>query len=124
LDLGYGKLDAGAVEALLTAPWVAGLTHLELSNNSIGVEGASALARAPQLENLVSLDVTRNDLSEEAGNLLDDRFGERVQVKASWERYRGRGEDPGWAGASPLLVSADNLTGSCLTAVARPSPAR
>jgi uncharacterized protein (TIGR02996 family) len=86
LDLGYGKSGAGAVEALLGAPWIAGLTHLELGNNQIGLEGARALARAPQLENLVYLNVTGNDLSKEAGNLLRDRFGERVQVKASWER--------------------------------------
>jgi uncharacterized protein (TIGR02996 family) len=86
LELGYSKLGAGAVSTLLSAPWVSGLTHLDLSNNNIGTEGARALAEADQLDNLVSLDVTRNKLSEEAGNLLRQRFGERVKVKASWER--------------------------------------
>jgi uncharacterized protein (TIGR02996 family) len=86
LELNYGKLDAPAVAALLEAPWIAGLTHLDLSNNTIGSEGARALAEAEQLNNLVNLDVTRNNLSEESGELLRKRFGERVHVKASWER--------------------------------------
>jgi uncharacterized protein (TIGR02996 family) len=86
LELGYSELGPKAVTALLEAPWIAGLTHLDLSNNHIGVDGARALAEAPQLDNLVSLNVTRNKLPEEAGDILRQRFGERVEVKSSWER--------------------------------------
>jgi uncharacterized protein (TIGR02996 family) len=85
LELNYNHFGAAEVKALLTAPWIGGLTHLDLSKNAIGTEGARALAEAPQLDNLVELDVTGNDLPSEAGDLLRQRFGERVQVKTSWE---------------------------------------
>jgi Leucine-rich repeat (LRR) protein len=85
LELNYSKLGAVEVKVLLAAGWTAGLTHLDLGNNAIGDEGARALAEAEQLDNLVFLDVSKNDLSDEAGNLLRQRFGERVVVKRSWE---------------------------------------
>jgi uncharacterized protein (TIGR02996 family) len=85
LELNYSKLGPAEVKALLSAPWISQLTHLDLNNNAIETEGARALAEAPQLDNLVQLDVTRNSLSDEAGDLLRGRFGERVEVKRSWE---------------------------------------
>jgi hypothetical protein len=86
LEVNYNALTAREVRALLAAPWIANLTHLDLSNNAIGIEGAQALAGAEQIESLVHLDVSHNNLGDEAGNLLRERFGQRVIVRQSWER--------------------------------------
>jgi uncharacterized protein (TIGR02996 family) len=85
LCLFYSDLDDTAVRRLLTAPWIARLTHLELQNNKIGADGARALAESPDLDNLVSLDVQRNQIPPGAADALRLRFGDRVVVKRPGE---------------------------------------
>lgn len=86
LDLGHSDLTADDLPALLAAPWLSGLTHLNLSSNNLGEAGANLLAAAPGLDNLVELDLHRNEIPATAGDRLRGRFGDRVIVKASWEK--------------------------------------
>jgi uncharacterized protein (TIGR02996 family) len=81
LSLMYSDLDDNCIRRLLTAPWIAQLTHLDLSNNAIGAAGARALAESPHLDNLVDLDLRQNQVPSKAARILRDRFGDRVIVK-------------------------------------------
>jgi uncharacterized protein (TIGR02996 family) len=85
LELFYSDLDADCLRPLLAAPWVRGLTHLELSNNPLGEKGADLLATADGLDGLVELNLQTTEIPAEAGDRLRARFGDRVVLKASWE---------------------------------------
>jgi hypothetical protein len=68
------RLRDGFVRALAASPHVAGLTSLNLSDNSIGDEGARALASSPHLSRLTYLDVHDNGITAEVRALLVKRF--------------------------------------------------
>jgi hypothetical protein len=85
LDLCYSDLGGDDLRPLLAAPWLSQLTHLDLHNNHLGAGGARLLAEAPGLDRLVSLDVTQNEIPDDDQGLLRERFGDRVELKRSWD---------------------------------------
>ena len=91
--------DAGA-EALAAAPFVDGLTALNLSGNGITARGAQALAGSAQLANLCWLDLSRNGIGGSAIQALG---------RAAW-RWLGR-QSTGTPGAGVrALVDSPYLT--------------
>jgi uncharacterized protein (TIGR02996 family) len=52
LRLTHTRAQTSGLEALLSAPWVAGLERLELADTTLAEGGAEAIARAPSLANL------------------------------------------------------------------------
>jgi uncharacterized protein (TIGR02996 family) len=85
LAMHYAELGDAEVRALLTAPWLAGLTHLELDNNKITDAGAVALAGADRLDRVVHLDLCGNAIGPRGRGRLRRRFGGRVELKRPWE---------------------------------------
>jgi uncharacterized protein (TIGR02996 family) len=78
LTLEGDAVNAVAVTALVAAPFFPQLTHLDLSHNRIGEQGAKALAGADT--SLETLDLSGNALGARGIKWLRARFGDRLRV--------------------------------------------
>jgi uncharacterized protein (TIGR02996 family) len=78
LSFSRDALSSAAVEVLANAGTLAGLTDLDLSNNSLDDSAAAALAASPYLGRLERLNLTWNTIGPEGQALLQARFGDRV----------------------------------------------
>jgi uncharacterized protein (TIGR02996 family) len=67
---GASKIGPKGMAALARAPWLGGLTSLDLEGNDIGPEGAKALAGSTVLSNLRSLELGRNGIGEDGARAL------------------------------------------------------
>jgi uncharacterized protein (TIGR02996 family) len=72
LDLRHGDkaLDDDALVELARAPWLAGVTHLNLNGNQIGPRGLRALCESPNLGALQHLNLTYNPLGDAGVEIL------------------------------------------------------
>lgn len=79
LDLGSNKLGDDRVRLLATG-CLTKLQVLDLRNNQIGDEGATALIKSPMLSDQVSIDLRFNPIGETKQAALRERFGEFVRL--------------------------------------------
>jgi len=72
LKLMNGKIGPKGLAALARAPWLGGLTNLDLEGCEVGPEGAKALAGSTALSNLRSLNLDRNQIGPDGARALAD----------------------------------------------------
>jgi uncharacterized protein (TIGR02996 family) len=72
LRLVNGKIGPEGMAALARAPWLGGLTSLDLEGCEVGPEGAKALAGSTALSNLRSLNLDRNGIGLDGARALAD----------------------------------------------------
>jgi uncharacterized protein (TIGR02996 family) len=65
LAISGANLGPDDARALAAAPWLAGLTTLDLHRNRLGPEGVAALVSSPHLTSLRTLDLSENQLGED-----------------------------------------------------------
>jgi hypothetical protein len=79
LDLNNNAIDEDGASALAAAPLLE-LAQLGLRFNRIGPAGAMALARSSSLRELTRLDLSVNPIGDEAQRVLRERFDEGVSL--------------------------------------------
>ena len=67
-----GKIGPKGLAALARAPWLGGLTNLDLEGCEVGPEGAKALAGSTALSSLRSLNLDRNRIGPDGARALAD----------------------------------------------------
>jgi uncharacterized protein (TIGR02996 family) len=78
LILGGSDLGEGAAVPLADSPFLSGLRVLHLAFAGLEDSDARALAASPHLAGLERLELHHNAITDEAADLLRDRFGDRV----------------------------------------------
>jgi Ran GTPase-activating protein (RanGAP) involved in mRNA processing and transport len=85
LRISRARLASPEARALAKCPWLGGLSHLELENNTITDAGTDALAEALDPKQIAYLSLAGNRIGANGKRRLRRRFGERVQWRQPWE---------------------------------------
>ena len=108
LSINVNSLGTDGVRALLEAPWIAGVTHLNLFNQHAGDTIGPALARLAAIE---KLDLLHEDLGERAADALG--HADLSRLRALHISYNPLGDRAlAMIAANPTLTSLEVLEAS------------